>query len=120
MTSPLTSQLASQIYKAMKSTFLDATLTRDTITSSPDYDPADPPAPIPVTYSCKAIRDNYSAYDMLNSMIATGDAKLLILAGSIAVTPQGNDRITIQGTMFSIINVKTDPAVALFECQGRQ
>ena len=119
MPSPLTSQIASQIYSGLKSIFLDATLTRDTIVASPDYDPADPPAPTPVDYACLAIKDNYTRFDMAGGLILVGDVKILILAGSITVTPAPQDRVTIQGATFTLIDVVTDPATALWTCQGR-
>jgi hypothetical protein len=118
MTSPLSGSLAAAVYKGMKALFLDATLVRDTITV-PSPDTFDPAAPTQTTYTCKAIRDNYSNYDMQNNLIAVGDAKILILANSISTQPTNQDRVTIQGTTFSIVNVLVDPALAVWVCQGR-
>lgn len=121
MTSPLAGSLAATIYGAMKSLFLDATFTRDTIVqTSPAYDPIDPPAPTPVDYACKAIRDNYSTMEKNNSAILAGDSKILILVNSLAVTPHFNDRVTIQGATFNVIKVDVDPANAVWVIQGRQ
>lgn len=120
MTSPLSGSLATTIYGAMRSLFLDATLTRDVVLpTSPAFDPADPPAPTPVSYTCKAVRDRYSTFDRSNSSIKDGDSKILILVNSLAVTPVKNDIITIQGTSFSVVHVDVDPANALWTCQGR-
>lgn len=121
MVSLLSGSLAATINSALSSTFLDATLTRDVVQpTSPAYDPADPPAPTPVSYTCKAIRDNYSVSDRLNSSIAAGDVKILILVNSLSVTPVVNDRITIQGSTFSAVRIDVDPANAVWTIQGRR
>lgn len=120
MTSLLSGALAAAVYSGLKSLFLDATIERDVLSSSPDFDPSDPPPASQVTFSCKAIKDNYSAFDLQNKDIIAGDAKILILANSLAATPQPNDRVTVQGQTFAVINSKIDPANALWECQGRQ
>jgi hypothetical protein len=117
MTSPLQGALAAQIYKGMKGLFLDATYTVDvpgTIT-----DPADPPAPTPTDYACKGIVEKYSDYFRANSLVDAKDRKVLILAGSLAVKPVPNARVTIGGVTFAIIKVDTDPATAVWEIQGR-
>jgi hypothetical protein len=117
MTSPLESALATQIYKGMKNLFLDATLTRDvagTIT-----DPADPPAPTATPYACKAIVETYSDYFRQNGMVDAKDRKVLILADSLTVQPVPNDRVTISGITFTVMEVGTDPATAVWECKGR-
>lgn len=118
MASPLSGSLAKTIHKASKNIFLDATLTRDVVASGGN--PADPPAPTPVNYPCKAMRDNYSAFDKMNSSIATGDFKILILVNSLAVMPISNDIITIQGASSSIIKTDVDPANAVWVCQAKQ
>jgi hypothetical protein len=101
----------------MKGLFLDATLTRDvdgTIT-----DPADPPAPSATDYTCKAIVETYSDYFRKNGLVDAKDRKVLILADSLSVTPAPNDRVTISGVTFTVMEVDTDPATAVWECKGR-
>ncbi len=120
MDSPLSGSLAKTMYKAMKSLFLDAVLTREIVLpTSPAFDPADPPAPTRVNYPCKAVRDSYSTFDKSNTSILTGDSKILILVNSLSIVPDGDDIITIQGNSFSIITVDVDPANAVWVCQGR-
>lgn len=117
MVSPLESALAAQIYHGMKALFMDATYTVDvpgTIT-----DPADPPAPTPTDYACKAIVEKYNDYFTKNSLVNDGDRKVLILANSLAVSPIVGSRVSIRGVTFTTINVSTDPAVAVWEIQGR-
>lgn len=117
MTSPLSGSLATQIYKGMKALFLDATYTVDvpgTIT-----DPADPPAPTPTDYACKAIVEKYSDYFSKQGLVQDGDRRVIILADSLSVRPVANARVTIQGITFTVISVDTDPATAAWEIQGR-
>jgi hypothetical protein len=120
MVSPLLGSLAATINSAMSSLFIDATLTRQVVPSSPSYDPADPPAPVPVNYSCKAVRDRYSVSDKRNPNIIQGDVKILVLVNSLSVEPQKDDLITIQGASFSVVDFDVDPANALWTIQGRK
>lgn len=98
--------------------FYDAVMTVDVIPTSPPYDPADPPAPVPVNYSCKAIVESYSDYFRKNGLVDAKDRKVLILANSVAVKPAAGNRVTIQGITFTIHEVSTDPASAVWECRG--
>lgn len=115
--SPLSGALAAQIYKGMRKLFLDATLTRDVPGTATDL--ADPPAPTPTDYSCKAIHDTYSAYHRASGLVNEGDVKIIILVGSLSITPLAGDRITIRGKTFSLVKTDTDPALATWECQAR-
>ncbi len=53
-----------------------------------------------------------------------GDRKVLILAKSLAVQPVVNSRVTPRigqyaGVQFTVVNVSTDPAAAVWTLQGR-
>jgi hypothetical protein len=118
MISPLTNSIANTIYKAMKGLFLDATITRDTITpSSPDV-PFDPPTPTQTDYACKAIVEEYSDFYKLNGLVRDNERKFIILNKSLSITPQPGDRITIRGQTYSISSVVADPALATWTCKG--
>lgn len=110
--------LPATINSAFKNIFYDAVMTVDVIPTSPPYDPADPPAPVAVSYSCKAIVESYSDYFRKNGLVDAKDRKVLILANSVAVKPAAGNRITIQGITFTIQEVSTDPATAVWECRG--
>lgn len=118
MVSPLESALAKTVGKAMRGLFMDAVLTRDVVPDSPAFDPFDPPAPVPVEYQCKAIVEAYADKFRLEGLVAANERKVLILATSLSVRPQPQDRVTIRGITFTITDVKTDPAEAVFECKG--
>ncbi len=120
MASVLESALKKTIGKAFKTLFLDATLYRDTEPSiSPAPDPFDPGEPTTTEYACKAIHDEYAERFRLEGTVQAGDRKILILADSLDIEPAANDRIEIRGQTFSIIDVMTDPAKAVWTCRAR-
>jgi hypothetical protein len=116
MTSPLSGSLAKTIGSAFKGLFLDAVLTRET--PGTGGDPFDPPPPVVTTYSCKAVVEAYSDYFRKSGLVNAADRKVLILAASLAVKPQAGDRVTIQHITFTLSEVSTDPATAVWECRG--
>lgn len=117
MTSPLEGSLARTIGSAFKTLFLDAELVRDVPVISPD--PADPLPPTAARYGCKAIVEGYSDYYKTNGLVDAKDRKVLILATSLGVRPEPGDRVTIRGITFSLQDVSTDPAEAVWTCRGR-
>ena len=116
MTNLLQGGLARTIGKAMSGLFLDATLTRDGPTTGPAYDPV-PGAP--VTYACRGMVEKYSAYYRANSLVGERDRKVLLLANGLGTRPLPGDRVTIQGVAFTLQEVATDPANAIWECRGQ-
>lgn len=126
MTSILSGSLAKTINKAFKNLFLDAVLTRDVVASGGD--PADPPAPTLVTFSCKAIRDSYGVGLRSGGLVDVKDVKVIILQQSLSTIPLPLDRITITGMggPFTIVApgaggqpaVSADPANATWECRA--
>lgn len=118
MTTPLAGSLAKTIGKAFKGLFFDATLARD-VPGEPDPDrPFDPPAPTITTHACKGVVQAYSDYFRKSELVGQSDRKVLILATSLAVKPQAGDRVTIQHITFTLSEVSTDPATAVYECRG--
>lgn len=117
MTSPLLGSLAKTVGKAFAGIFLDATLTRDV--PGTIVDPADPPLPTQVTYTCKAIVETYAEKFRLDGLVAQNERKVLILADSLNATPVPGDRIAIRGITFTVLEVMTDPAEAVWDCKGK-
>src|SRR6266700_1203824 len=95
MVSPLLGSLATKIAQKMSFLFLDATLTRDV--PGVATDPADPPLPTSVVYSCKAIEEDFSIFLKAQGLVHENDVRVLILAKTLAVRPLPLDRITIRG-----------------------
>ncbi len=125
MVSPLSGSLAATIGQAMAFLFIDATLTRDV--AGTVVDPADPPAPTEVEYSCKVIRDTYGTNYRAAGLVNDRDVKIIILQTSLAVAPQSGDRIDIDGMggPWTIVPagsgqpaVSADPANATWEVRA--
>lgn len=130
MTSPLLSSLKATVGSAFSGLFMDATLTRTTITPGADaFDPLTG-TQTTSTYSCKAIHDQWSFGYKRDGLITSEDIKILILAASLSVEPQPGDRITIidRGLTATIVPadtagqaaVETDPAKATWTCRCRK
>jgi hypothetical protein len=116
MTSPLLGSLAKTVGSAFKTIFLPAVLIRDV--PQVGGDPADPLPPLAANFPCLAIVEAYSQYFKANNLVAANERKVLILATSLGVKPVAGDRVTIQGITFTIQEVSTDPATAVWECKG--
>jgi hypothetical protein len=121
MVSPLQGTIAKAIYSGMKGIFFDAVLTRTTPSTPDSSTPWVPVAGTSVNYTCKAIDESYSDYQIANSLVGAKDRKILILANSLSVVPQvATDTITINGVTYKLFGeVKTDPATAVWEIQGK-
>lgn len=124
MASPL-SGLAKTIGGAMAGVFYDATLTRDVATPGPNA--WTPGAMVPTDYPCKVLPDTWGAYSLSGGLVAAQDAKLLVLASTLAVEPKEGDRVTVQGATYTISSdggsrpaVGTDPARAVWELRARK
>lgn len=118
-------KLPAAVNSAFKGIFYDAVMTVDVVPSSPAYDPADPPAPVPVNYSCKAYVEKYSAYMRANSLVEASDRKVIILADSLAIEPVRNARLTVDqpgysGSPFALIDYDDGGSNrSVWEIQGR-
>ena len=112
--------LPATINSAFKSIFYDAVMTVDVVPNSPPYDPADPPAPVPVSYPAKAYVEKYSAYYRANSLVEASDRKVIVLAKSLAIEPVNGARITVNNVTFSIIAYDDGGSNrSVWEIQGR-
>lgn len=117
MTSPLSGSLAKTIGKAFNSLFLPAMLVRDVPQTGGD--PADPLPPLPANFPCRGMVESYSQYLRANGLVQANERKVLILAFSLGVRPAAGDRVTIRGVTFTLLEVSTDPAEAVWECKGQ-
>jgi hypothetical protein len=129
----LEGSLAKSIGRAMSFLFLDATITRDV--QGVGDNPADPPPPTQVTYTCKAIEEAYSPRLRADGLVGATDVQVLILATTIkddtgalaSIQPQPLDRITIRGNTVTVVPmdasgvkaVQSDPARATWSCRCR-
>tara|TARA_Y100000310_G_scaffold160700_1_gene160533 strand:- start:769 stop:1137 length:369 start_codon:yes stop_codon:yes gene_type:complete len=73
------------------------------------------------TAGVKVIFDKFELAKIDNINIKPEDKKALIPAKNIsAITPKPNDQIRASGVVWNVVNVVTDPASALWECQVRK
>lgn len=113
--------IAAIVDKAMSAGLLPVTLTHIT----PGTRGADSTAgtqPTETTHAARGIVDDYSRGEIDGTMIVFGDKKILLIGDSISPTaePESGDRIEIEGSTYSIIHVKRDPAKATYVCQSRR
>ena len=95
--------------------FADATLTRATASTGGWVEPTDTTA----SYPCKAMIESYSERLRVTADIPGTDMKLMIVGASISVDPKKGDTVTLNGRQWSLIQVDTDPARAMWACQAR-
>jgi uncharacterized alpha/beta hydrolase family protein len=69
-------------------------------------------------YSCEGIVDPYSAYYKKKYDIPETDTGILIIAGSLSVTPTKQDQVKFRSTWYQIRGVKSDPAEATWVLQA--
>lgn len=111
------------ITDALGGDFRDAVLTRIGAPTGPIYDPT-PGAP--TDYSCKAIHDTWSAYYRASGLVQASDQRVLVLATTLATTPQLGDVVALEGATLRVVSdgggqpgVSTDPAGAVWVLRCR-
>lgn len=111
------------IADALGGDFRDAVLTRAGAPTGPTYDPT-PGAP--VIYACKALHDTWSAYYRVNGLVQASDQRVLVLATTLATTPQLGDTIAFEGMTLRVVSdgggqpgVSSDPAFAVWVLRCR-
>lgn len=72
--------------------------------------------------SVKAIVEEYKGFDIANDLAKAGDKKVTVSAADLASRPSPVDRLTIDGVVYTIMQVKaisSGELDALYEIQGR-
>ena len=93
--------------------FSDATLTRPAQGGGWNDTPG-----IGQPYPCKAMIEAYSDHLRAVADIPGTDVRLMIVGTSIEVDPLKGDTVTMNGKAWSLIQVDTDPARAMWTCQA--
>jgi hypothetical protein len=72
-------------------------------------------------HACRALVTDYTAYQRAAGSIPADERKVLVLAASIADgrVPRPSDTITIQGRVWDVVEVTSDPANATYEARCR-
>lgn len=110
--------LPSIIGAAFSDIFRDATLSRVTRGAS---DGRGGYAQTTTTDACKALVTEYTAWQRQSAGIPANERKILVLASTLesGMAPKTGDMLTIQGRVWSIVEVSSDPANATYECRGK-
>lgn len=76
------------------------------------------------SWSCKGWVDQWTLYELQNSIIQAGDRKVVILGGTLQadIEPETSDIVTIENEDLRIVSsgIKRDPAGATYTCQCRK
>ena len=116
--------IAKLALKGMKSAkmLLPATLTKVTPGTRTPGTYSAGTNPTTATYSALGLLVDYQASEIKDTLIQQGDRKVLLMGASIqgGQVPGPDDRITIDGLTFRIIDVDRDPASATYICQSRK
>lgn len=77
--------------------------------------------PTTLTYSGRGFISDYKDTEMANTSIRTSDKKIAILGASLpnGIIPIPGDSILVEGNSYNVVNVKRDPAAAIYICQSR-
>lgn len=117
MASLLESALASQVASALAGQLLTCTLRR---VASTAVDGAGDPVPgTASTWSFDGIVDTFSAMFAAQAGIPVTDVRVLIIAGSLATTPQQDDQVKVRDEWYQLRRlVERDPANATYVFSG--
>lgn len=117
MVSPLLNLVRNEINKGFKGQLLPGTLRRPSAGSSVDSN-GDPVGVTYTNYTFNGIVDTYSAIYKAQAGIPESDVKVLIIAGSLDVTPQKDDQVKIRSRWYQLRSREQDPALAAWTCQA--
>ena len=117
MAALLESQIRDQVAKAFAGKLLTCTLRRVSFSTLDAY--GDPVPGADATWTFDGIVDTFNAVFAANAGIPTTDARLLIIAGSLATVPQQDDQMKVRDQWYQLRRlVEQDPAAATYVYAG--
>lgn len=117
MVSFLESQLRNSIAKGFKGRLLVGTLTRAVSGGLDEY--GDPLPGTTQSFRVEGFPDEYNEAYRVTAGIPEGDSKVVLIAGNCETAPLKDDKISFSNfPTFQVRKVKTDPALAHYECQS--
>lgn len=117
MGSPLESAIKKQVAAAFKGKLLKCTLRRVGAVTVDDF--GDPIASTPSTWQFDGIVDKFNAAFAAQAGIAVTDVRILIIAGSLATTPEKDDQVKVRDEWYQLRTlVERDPANATYVFSG--
>ena len=109
--------IAKTIKDNLGASVLDATLTKVANTGVNPADPTGAPLSSETAYACKGFIDSQARRAFDGTLIQDGTRTVVLLGDTISggtVEPTTADKVTIEGTAFSIEKVDRDPDAATF------
>jgi len=99
----------------------DATLTKTTGGTRTAGQLTGGTNPTATTHACKGFVDVLDKNRLEDGLVEDTDVMVALIGDSIAggAVPVAGDRVTILSVEYNIIQVKTDPALAVYACVGR-
>ena len=117
MVSPLESAIKKQVATALKGQLLTCTLRRVATSSVNSY--GDPVPGAASTWAFDGIVDKFNAAFARQAGIKVTDVRVLIIAGSLATTPQQDDQVKVRTEWYQLRDlVERDPAGATYTYSG--
>lgn len=117
MASPLESAIRAQVASAFRGRLLTGTLRRTTYGTVDAF--GDPVLGSAQTWTFDGIVDSFSAFFAAQAGIPVTDSRILIIAGSLATSPQKDDQVKLRDTWYQLRRlVEQDPAGATFIFSG--
>lgn len=118
MVSFLEGQLRNAIAKGFNGKLLTGTLSRPGAATGVD-EYGDPIYTVPFEIPVQGFVDEYNDAYRATAGIPETDSKVCLIAGLMSTDPQKDDKVKFPGfPLFQIRKVKTDPAIAMWECQS--
>ncbi|MBX9452043.1 MAG: hypothetical protein KL801_09410 [Mesorhizobium sp.] len=119
MASILLGSFADDVTTALEAADVPYALTISRTETVPGPNPWDPPVETTTHYACRGWRDQYALEEIDGTLILSTDARVLILASSLSITPATTDLLDLDGSDHAIASIKRDPSGALWDLQVR-
>lgn len=118
MVSFLEGQLRNAIAKGFNGKLLTGNLSRPGAATGVD-EYGDPIYTVPFEIPVQGFVDEYNDAYRATAGIPETDSKVCLIAGLMSTDPQKDDKLKFPGfPLFQIRKIKTDPAIAMWECQS--
>ena len=123
MAKPLAGGIAKAVYKGLKAAKMLApvTLLKESAGTRTPGNIAGGTNPTATSYGAQGFVDDYATSEIDGTLVVNGDRRVYVFGASLAagITPTPNDKVTIGGVSYRVVNVGSDPANAVFICQAR-
>jgi hypothetical protein len=119
MPSILEGELADAVNEAMELANVPRTIVITRTEYGPPPEPGEPGEEVTTEYQCRGWTEAYDDDALAGTLIDAKDVRIVVLATSIAIVPTDTELVTIEGRLFTIINVKRDASGALYFLQAR-